>query len=274
MLYKTAEEAAVHKEFAKYANVVEAWPLYDSIVISRQFYGNEQGVDGWYTSFANFGAQETHKFFKVRTDSVGQAYCNMQSADSMDFAFRLHSVGLAIWSPAPNMEGVVNVQDTDGVVQTIFGNDQAIGHWFAAELPNHLSISLKVQQDIKIELPGMGCPPGYGPIASGTANQLVDDPDYGEIPYNINSVVQGVPILENRYPLPTPIGIPRTASIEGRLTLSETARSVLQAVTGPQDFWFNSTDGLPAYTFFPKRYIITFSLFGERMIQQRGEYHR
>lgn len=264
---QTEQEVAV--EFAQYANVVEAWALYDTILICSDFYGNEDNQDGWFTTFANFGADETHVFFKVRTQAAGLAYCNMQSADSMDFAFMLHSVGMRVFAPAPNIEGHYEV-----TLGNLENNDSVIPHWWASELPNHCALQLKIQQDIRVELTGMACPPGYGAIGSGSTMSADDSVSYGNIPIHDNAVNQGVPTLDNRYPLPTPIGIPRTASIEGILHLSEYARNVLTNIKGPEDYQFNSATGAPPYTFFPRRYGIQLSLFGERMVQQRGQYHR
>lgn len=260
-------------EFRKYANVAETWPLYDSILICPTFFGNEIGQDGWFTNFAAFGAEETHNFFKSRTESSGQAYCNMQSADSMDFAFMLHSIGVSVWGPTPNVEGQPDPAG-EGILDDIIRPDLAFGHWFQSELPNHMGIDLKIQQDIVLELPTIHAPPGYGAIGSGTANQGTDGAAFGDIVINQNSVVQGVPLLDNRFSFPKPIGIPRTASIEGTLHLSQTARTFLQGVTGPHQYQFNSIDGTPPYTFFPRRYGITMSLFGERLVQQRAQYHR
>lgn len=271
--YRNEAEAEVHRDFKKFANVVETWPLFDTILICRQFYGNEIGQDGWYNSWAAFGAQEKHNFFKSRTESAGPAYCNMQSADSMDFAFMLHSIGIAVWSPAPNLEGQYD-PSSEGIQGDLMRPDLAVSHWWASDLPNHMGIDLKIQQDIRMELPCIHCPPGYGAMGSGTANQGTTGAAFGDVPINHNAVVQGVPLLDNRFALPTPIGIPRTATIEGTLHLSETARTILQGINGPFDYQFNSVDGLPPYEYFPRRYGITMSLFGERMVQQRAQYHK
>lgn len=267
-------EKEVGVQFAKFANVVEAWCIYDTILISKNFYGNELNQDGWFTRFFDFGSQETHKFFKVRTEAAGLPYCNMQSSDSMDFAFMLHSVGVSVFSTGSNIEGAAK-QIQEGSLGNLGYNDTAVSHWFASELPNHMAIQLKVQQDIRVELNTMLCPPGYGTVGSGTAVTGTDDGStHGQIPFHDNAVCQGVPLLSNRYPLPTPIGIPRTASIEGTLVLSEIARDVLTNIKGPDDYQFNSTDGAAPYIFFGKRYGIQLSLIGERMVQQRGQYHR
>jgi hypothetical protein len=266
-------EAEVFEEFEKYANVVEPWALYDTIAISPTLYGSEQQA-GWFTTFNAFGQKETHSFFKQRTEgTVGLPYTNQQSADSMDFAFVAHSVGLAVFSPVPNIEGEsFDVQE--GVQDNIRRIDALIGHWFAADLPRHMGVQFKIQQDIRVELPAMHCPAGYGISGGGTTFPGITAAAHGDIPFMSAAASQGVPLLSNRYPLPYRIGIPRTATIEGIIHLSEYARYVLTAVLGPRVFWFNSDDGTPPFTFFQKRYMIQLSLIGERMVQQRGQYHR
>ncbi len=270
------EERQVFQDFKRYANVVEPWALYDSIIVCSDFYGSEANVGGWFPTFNAFGSQETHSLFKTRTEgTAGLAYSNQQSADSMDFAFIAHSVGLAIQVPAPNIEGELDSQG-EGVVGDVRNPDALLSHWFGADLPRHMAIQFKVQQDIRAEIQALMAPPGYGAMGSGVAFQATSDvsPQYGDIPYMQYSISQGVPSLSNRYPLPAPIGIPRTATIEGILHVSEYARSVLTAVLGPRDFTFNTVDGDVPYTFFPRRYVIQFSLIGERLVQQRAEYHR
>lgn len=266
-------EQEVFSEFKQYANVAEAWALYDTIGISRTLYGNETNA-GWFTTFNAFGQQETHSFFKQRTQGqIGTAYTNMQSSDSMDFAFVAHSIGLALFAPAPNISA--RSAPPDGTGGQLDKFDAAIGHWFAADLPRHMGLQFKIQQDIRIELPALHCPPGYGVSGGGVAfPELAPVSAYGSNVTNVTNVQQGIPVLSNRYPLPFRIGIPRTASIEGIIHLSEYARQIMTSVIGPQDMFFNSDDGTAPYKFFQKRYLIQLSLIGERLVQQRGQYHR
>jgi hypothetical protein len=269
------EERKVLAQFSQYANVVEPWALYDSIIICSDFYGNESSVPGWFTTYAAFSQQETHSFFKSRTEgTAGLQYTNMQSSDSMDFAFVAHSIGIGVLSPAPNIEGELG--GADGIAGEIENSDSLIGHFLAADLPRHMGIQLKIQQDIRAECAALHAPPGYGVVGSGVAYDFPNAvaPLHGDVPYMNFAVSQGVPALDNRYPFPEPIGIPRTATIEAVLHLSEYARWVLADVYGPRGFMFNSSDGAPPYTVFPRRYVIQVSLFGERLVQQRGQYHR
>jgi len=263
-------EKEVFADFAKYANIVETWPLYDSIVICEQLYGTEANIPGWFTTFVAFGGRERHSFFKNRTDAVaGEAYCNHKNVDNMDFAYKIHSVGLEV-TGAPGYE----VQEPpDGGAE---GNhDFIIPQWFKTDFVRHCGIELQVQQDTRVELPAMACPAGVGPVGNGHGGQQLNAAGaFGEKAYITTQVTQGVPLLSNRYPLPEPIGVPRTGSIEGILHVSDWARTILQAITGPHFNAINSADGTSPFSFFFSRYVIRMSLFGERLVQQRGQYHR
>jgi hypothetical protein len=265
-------EKPVFEEFEKFANVVETWAVYDTIIVCKEFYGSEANAPGWFTSFVDFGSRETHSFFKTRTDSVaGEQYCNLKASDVMNFAFKIHSLGLEVTGiPTTDLQQT----DVDGF--DITKPDQIVSQWWAADFPRHAAIQLKVQQDIRVELPAMGCPPGYGALGAGVAFGHTDAvaPAYGDIPFMTNATVQGVPLLSNRYPLPEPIGVPRTGNVEGILHVSEWARYILRNITGPHEFVMNSDSGTPSYRFFESRYMIRFSLFGERLVQQRAQYHR
>jgi hypothetical protein len=262
-------EKEVFEEFKQYANVVETWSLYDSIVICPTLYGTEQNAS-WFTTFAGFSTRETHRFYKTRTEAtVGPQYNNQQSSDSMDFAFKIHSIGLAIMGP-PFFECQPSEVDSDAIVTV----DAYLPQWFVAEFPYHCGIQLKVQQDIRVELPVVACPPGYGAIGGGVSSETPAIITHGDIPYVTNQSGSGVPVLSNRYPLPEPIGVPRTGQIEGILHVSEWARNTLANVTGPHQIVFNSDDGALPYNFEDARYIIQMSLFGERLVQQRAQYHR
>ena len=120
-------------------------------------------------------------------------------------------------------------------------------------------------------------PPGYGAMTSGSAGQFnaaTSPAVYGDLPYNVNNVTQGVPILKNRFAFPEPIGLPRTSTIEGILQLGEHVRNVMTNIIGPLDYHFNSGDGTPPLLFFPKRYTLQMTLIGTRLVQQRGQYFR
>lgn len=251
-------------------NVSEAYPLYDSLIICSELYGKEKKIDGWFTSFNDFAAQEVHSFFKNRTmASAHQAYCNMQSADSMDFSFRAFSFGIRFWGPV-----VADSKPYSGTLYPIVMQEGLPAFWMF-DLPSHSSIEFIVQQDTVIESPCMATPPGYGP--SGVGISAMTDEVGGAVsdPVFVQWGTQGVPRMRNRFPLPNPIEIPRTASIEARLYLGPYIREILASIYGPTEYpMIESYDGASDRAHPPTRYGITVSLFGERFVQQRGQYHR
>lgn len=247
-------------------NVGEPWILYDTILIC-----SDCKIDpipkGWFTSFTTAGVPERHSFFKGRTESlVGLEYCNQQSGDTMDYAFELYSMGLTCFVPSIN----IGVELVEGSVSNI---DFASLHSFQFDLLRHCSIQLKVNQDIIAELTGYLCPPGYGAIGGGGAaleNNNLKTQEFVKIPTLKFSGTQGIPVMTNRWKLKSPIGIPRTATIEGILDVAEYGRSLLTAYRGPWNYLFNQE----VKTSYPMACGIQLSLLGKRLVQQRGQYHR
>lgn len=264
-------EQEIMRDFKQYANVVETWPLYDSIVICENLIGAEATVPGWYTTFAGFGARETHTLFKNRTDgTAGEAYCNLKNGDSMDFAYMIHSIGLEI-TCTPTYD--VQLGSIDGLSQLTQTIDPVLPQWFRADFPLHVGVQLKVQQDVRWESPAMATPAGVGAVGSGLSFEQPAVSLFGEIPWMVSQTTQGIPLLRNRQPFPEPIGVPRTGSVEVILHVGEWARRILQAITGPHSFVIN-VDGSSPFSSYYSRYIIRASLFGERLVQQRAQYHR
>lgn len=264
-------EKEIFSDFSRYANVVETWPLYDSIIICNQLLGSESTVPGWYTTFANFGGRETHTFFKNRTDgTAGEMYCNMKNGDSMDFAYKIHSVGIEI-TCTPTYD--VQIGAVDGVGEIDTSIDPVLPQWWRADFPWHCGIQLKVQQDVRWESPVMAAPAGVGAFGSGMSFQQNAVSTFGEIPWMVSQTVQGIPLLKNRQPFPEPIGVPRTGSVELILHVGEWARRILTNITGPHQFVINVNGSSPFNSYY-SRYMIRASLFGERLVQQRAQYHR
>lgn len=267
----------------QFKNVAEPWVLYDSLVIcpSDGMKGSEQNTTGFYTTYSTFGQQQKHTFFKSRTEGmVGLEYTNMQSADSMDFAMEVYSIGLAFVAPGVRVQGEISAGDITSI-------DAGVNHWFDTELPRHCSISLKINQDILCELPAMQCSPGYGMTGGGAsfahnAYQLGVDSNY--LPVMNFTCTQGAPYIKNRFQftkrdeqtgeiVPNPIKIPRTASVEMILELSDTAMAQLQSFNGPYNYISNNSNG-SAIVAYPQRSIVQASMAGKRLVQQRAQYHR
>lgn len=264
------------------ANVAETWPIYDTLCVCNTFYGSENAQAGWFNSFANFAAQETHSFFMQRTlGSIGLQYTNKATVDRVDFAYDAFSIGVQFFAPGVRTLGSL-------VGGGLHHRDNFSAHWWESELPSHCALQLKVQTDIVAEGPAMLFSPGYGAHGSGAAFEHEDIVVVGpngalNASYNpvMNwSMTQGLPVLSNRFEFEDPIGIPRTGSIECILTVSEFARELLAELgtgvgggNGPYNYIFQTGAGPVAYTEYPARYGIRVSLMGLRYVQQRAQYH-
>lgn len=324
-----------------FANVSEISPLYDSVIVSQRLWGNEINVKGWFGGHANapwarpleqFGRTHTHIFFKDRTEGNSNlSYCNLQSAESMDFGYRLYSIGVRFWGPASAFEvmprvagesvGGLGMYPWGALYDDANGNpiddpyvlSSCLAHWWKTELPYHCSLEFSVEQDTICEGPAYTFPPGHGIIGAGSSwsdpvspgqatlinggayNQNIDADVSGEdslvqSPQMISAVNQGVPRLSNRFLFQDsmgraqPIEIPRRALFEAKIKLSPYAQYFLEGVMGPLYYHFNrtcprewATEGPVVNTsaayYFGMRYGITVSLLGERLVQQRGQYH-
>lgn len=200
------------------ANVSEIYPLYDSIILSQRLWGNESKVKGWFGGhsgdpwakpFEQFGDTPEHIFFKDRTEGNSDlAYCNLQSAETMDFAYRLYSIGIRFWGPisafeiAPEYEAQVDggtgmppwgaTQAYPGGPGGVITDDPFVlqsqmGHIWKAEIPMHAGFEFKVEQDVILEGPAMTFPPGHGFTGSGSAWSGPVSPGVSAVPgYDMN----------------------------------------------------------------------------------------
>lgn len=249
-------------------NVFETSAYWDTIIISNVLYGNEVSANGWFTNMAGFGQQQEHRFFKNRNQAmVGLAYNNMLSQDRSDYPFRAVSIGLAFYAPMTPLEYSAGEVDRNRMLSSFFQFD----------LPNHVGVSFRLGQDVRLEGNGYHFPPGYGPAVSGMT-QGQDDfpavPGNATISQAVWSGTQGIPVKENRYIFENEINIPRNETFEVKLTISEYARLILSNCGGPGDYEFQTDGGEGAnLTTFPVRYGIQCSLYGVREVQQRGQMH-
>ena len=258
-----------------YTNVTEPYPLYDTVIVCNTLYGKEQSIVGWYTSFRAFAADTRHTFFKSRTaGSSHLAYCNLDSADQIDFVYKAYSIGVRFFAPV--------MPDARNEIIISPANIQENVHSFwLFDLAKHMGMDFRVQQDVIVENSCLSCPPGYGPRGGGGAHPLVNDdvPFPNQQPWKITTGSNGEPCIDNRFPFPNPIEIPRNASIEANLWLSSYARFVLENLWGPGNNVYLTEEQAAQppdqtdYFEVPTRYGIQVSLFGYREVQQRGQYH-
>jgi hypothetical protein len=256
-----------------YANVAESAPLYDTVVICKTMYGKESSIGGWFTTFAGFSANEKHTFFKNRTEGSSHlAYCNMQSADNVDFVFKCFSFGVRFFAPV----------NPDAINYTILSPVQYMENivpFWLWDLPKHCGIDLRVQQDVIIENSCLATPSGYGPRSGGGAQPATDTRlgNCNQIPWKAISGTIGEPAIDNRFALPNPIEIPRNTPIEANIYVSEYGRYVLRQLAGPESTVMLTGQqaagpGLNDYLSLPNRYGIQVSLYGYREVQQRAQY--
>lgn len=289
----------------KYMNVQEAWNIYDTILVCRNYYGKESGIDGWYTSFSGFAQQQIHQFFKSRTaGSTHLAYNNQNSADNIDFAFTAYSFGIRFFAPVVPESHLVTPPETRMQVKAI---QEALNAFWLFDLPRHCGVDLRVQQDVILENTCMATPPGYGPRGGGGAQSANFDLEHyilnteftadavpyywwqqqAQDPWQITIGSQSEPVIDCRFLFPNPIKIPRNTTIEANLYLSPYARYILENLYNGTWNLLSSIEMNSAiysadppgpyieknYTAIPTRWGIQASLYGLRAVQQRGQYH-
>ena len=256
-----------------FSNVVEPYELHDTIVVCSQLYSGEPNA-GYFQTFAQFGQQDRHLMFKRRSSGiVHPAYNNQDSEDRVDFPYHVFSMGLAFFAP-PTPFDVESMGP--GVTQ------ESLPSFWTQQLPRHVSASLKIGQDIKVEAQGQMYNAGYGVDADGVALGIDDMfPGTGYNPEMVWVSSQGTPTHSARKACfigpnkkPVPIAIPKGEAIEVEISLSEQAQQWLTQVGGPSNLITDHTyPEVPTYEFFPSRYHIQVSLWGYREVQQRGQLH-
>ncbi len=246
-------------------NAVEAWTLYDSVLIGA----GQSSVDaGWYNSFLAAGNANEIPFFNQRNRSqVGAAYNNFDTSQQMSFGFRCFSIGLS-FSGFPVGDSIV----TDNPAGPNFLNrslsyNSAI---FANELIKHVGVIFKVNQDEKLATTGTACPAGVG--LSGSAGQAGAESDPPMITGLLNGVNNGVASVQNRFKFPKGIDIPRTHSISAVLQFSEMGRTILRGMEGPLQVAVQTGSIVPVANV-QSACSIQMSLVGMREVQRRNAQH-
>lgn len=258
----------------KYQNVAESAPLYDTVCVSKKLYGKETSIGGWFTTFSGFGANEKHTFFKSRTEGSSHlAYCNLNSADNIDFVFKVFSFGVRFFAP-------VTPDAVNFTIQSPTQYAENMPAWWLWELPKLCGVDFRVQQDVIIENTCLASPSGYGPRGGGGAQPATDTrvAFANQIPWKTIAGTIGEPSVDNRFPLPNPISIPRSTPVEANIYVSPIARYILGQLAGPESAMMlneNQATVSPVeadYISLPQRYGIQVSLYGYREVQQRGQY--
>ena len=253
----------------QYANVGEHWPLYDTVLIGVDSRGDDPQVPGWYPTLAALGAANRMFFFNQRTRANGLAYCNLDVRDQMPYGFRIYSGGCRFF--ASSMTEALNPDDTAN-----WWTSNYVPHIFSVDLFRHCDFTLRVQQDDILKTTAALVPPGYGPSGGGVGRGQISGQFVAAVDNCYSVVSQSHPNLDNRWKFPNPIEVPRNAALSVEMIFSEYGRQLLQAMV-KQRFQDSVTgnghaedQGNQSKTY----YGIQVCLVGERLVQQRGQYHR
>jgi hypothetical protein len=251
-------------------NVNEPWSLYDTVIL--QTTGGGPAIanvpQGWFMNvnpLGGLGNATDVPFFNVRNRNVGVPYNNQDARDQMPYAMKIRSLGISFW---------YTHQTLDANHQPGSPYDDIIPHIFMVDLPRHCSVILKVQQDERFKSIVPLCPPGYGPCGHGYARgqpsiMVPGGPPLPELKDNsYSTVTQGVAENSTRWTFPTDIDVPRRASLSVTLRFSEFARNLLIAMGAPNADWFDPGDSM-----LNTNGGIQVTLNGDRLVQQRAEYH-
>lgn len=247
----------------EFLNVGEEWVLNDSILIYEDLESLGKQPNGWFTSFANFAAAPTHSFFNVRSKGdTHPAYNNLDTRDQIAFAFIAKGIALSFWG-----SGFESLQN-----ELATARYPLINALWQAVLPQHCSATLRIDQVEVLKSNASMWTPGFGPTGGGWGHNYLGIGGLGDSAPVYGAITGGVPSPPDRFQFIPPTKIPRRASLEVRLGLTQYAINMLQAMPGPfgvgvWDEAFQSKD----YT--PVPFGIMCSLYGTRYVQQRGELH-
>jgi len=247
-------------------NVLEQWSLYDTVIL-RHIAGATvpQAPAGWFTGanpWGDCGAANDIAFFNVRNRNIGLPYNNQDARDQMPYPMKIRSIGVAMWQVHQTLD--MNFQPASPY-------DDICPHIWMVDLPRHCSLVLKVQQDERFKTIVPLCPPGYGPCGDGYGRgqpSAAVGPSNTPKDNHYSLVTQGIPDSNTRWTFPTDIDVPRRASISVKLRFSEYARNLLTWMGSLNADVFDADGDIHSW-----EAGIQVTLGGDRLVQQRGQYH-
>lgn len=241
-------------------NVAENWTYYDTVLIGQNLAGLSFN-DGWHPNYLALGLQADVPFFNVRNKNHGLPYNNQDTRDALPFAFRIFTIGVRFWAPS-----CANYP-SDGI-----GEQQTPSVLFATELAKHCSVTLQTNQDDRLKSTVQLTPPGYGLVGGG-----VGQGDMEGLSASFNAVTTtdsgGVPILTNKWGFYNPLEIPRRANLSVVLKFNDYGKNLLQAMPGPLFTQLRDVAADGSYYDAAAISGMQVVLGGQRLVQQRGQYH-
>lgn len=249
-------------------NVIEPQTLYDTVLVSG-YVNSMKFNDGWYTTFALLGAANEVPFFNVRNRNHHLAYNNQDTRDQTPYGMKIYSMGVSFFAP----QIATQFHDVEGTASYAEEIHSAV---WEADLPQHAAAILRVNQDDRLKIQCCMSPPGYGPSGGGMGHGDPTVPTFYEAtnPAIMKGMTgMGVPDIDNQWPFPVPIDVPRRASISVVIKFSEWARRMLQTMVGPLRYVFAPVgQGHQIDETLYCAYGIQVSLKVARYVQQRGQY--
>lgn len=240
-------------------NAIEVWPQYDTVMVMdnvNTLYPNA----GWYRQYSDLAAPAEIPFFNVRNKSVGEAYCNFDSADKIPYGYEIFAIGVYIAAPAVSSMRVGAGDEPIASNQT-----RCADVFFATEMLRHSSLILKVGQDEKLVAPLSLLPSGEG--VHGWSKTI--DAANHAAGAAIHNFGDGVVDKKNMWLFPEPVQVPKDRNLSAVLVLSPYLRASLTKAEGP-GVLLNTNEAT-----FPDRYpaaaMIRVTMLGRRGVQQRNE---
>jgi hypothetical protein len=248
-----------------FLNVLETYPLFDTVCVYRDLADLATRPPGWFASFAAMGQAIDIPFFNQRNvASAGPEYCNLETRDQTPWPFVLKKVNIHFFAPS-------------NVGQDIVGQNEIVEYKHSAlwelDLPRHFGYEVSVNTDVRHSAAAMMPGAGTGPVGGGYGHlALSGNGPATDAPSAMQAGGQGEADRRNGFVLPVTIDIPKKAAISVTLKPSEYARRVLQNLAGPWNISFNNAGG-GGYRRVGALFGIRVTLHGTRGVQQRGEAH-
>lgn len=251
----------------EFMNVKESWHMYDTILVSPFLDTFSHPVPGWYSTFAAMSQTDSLSFFDSRNKSVGLAYNNQDSRDQIPFAFVIESISVGFFAPTIPQIGVASSGEY------VPGRADTFSSFWNAELPEHVSAILRVNQDERLKTKASMLPAGYGAYGNMMGQGATSDVGGNNQSVSCNNM--GRAHMKYRWEFPTGIGVPRRATLAVNLQLTEWAKDVLNTLWGPgYHRMYDWDDGAITEDLEkPSCYMIQVLLSGKRQVQQRAQYH-
>lgn len=289
-------------------NVREQIILTDTVLIGKYVGQMTDRPQGWFGSFADAGAAGSFSFMNVRNRSIGITYNNQDARDQLPFGMRITSLGVKFWAPScasqftacdnrastdTSRTPVSDETYTDPAYGQLTNREELHSALWESDVPNHCSLILRTNQDIRLRGPVAMFTPGFGPVGGGwgwgspadlymaakpgTPCPAIDlrGANYGGFATNLQTISHGETDMRKRFPFPIPIAVPKRANLNVEIKLSQYGKEMLKGINGP--YWIPFPKVMNANDLLDKSvkavlFGIDVTIKGERLIQQRGDY--